>query len=258
MRYIVTLLVCFMLPGSLTNCKTVPKTKAGSSASADNSRNALDWSGTYQGTLPCADCEGIATIVSLKKDRTYSLKRRYVGKETAYRQSTGTFTWDGEGRRITLSGGEPTTYLVGENKLIQLDKAGERITGNLADRYELIKTPPGLTGKYWKLVEVMGEQVQPKVGLGKEAHIVLKEETNRVQGNGGCNNLMGGYELGANNRIRFTQMASTMMACPDMTTEQKFAKALETADGYLLKGDTLILNRARMAPLARFVAVYKR
>ena len=35
-----------------------------------NSMNSLDWAGKYEGTLPCADCEGIKYIVELKKDGT--------------------------------------------------------------------------------------------------------------------------------------------------------------------------------------------
>ena len=33
---------------------------------AHNSRNALDWAGTYEGVLPCADCPGIQTRLSLR------------------------------------------------------------------------------------------------------------------------------------------------------------------------------------------------
>ena len=32
-------------------------------ATGDNSMTALDWAGTYKGTVPCADCEGIETCV---------------------------------------------------------------------------------------------------------------------------------------------------------------------------------------------------
>ena len=43
------------------------------------------------------------------------------------------------------------------------------------------------------------------------------------------------------------------MACPDMTVEQDFLEMLETVDSYAIGSDgTLSLNRARMAPLARF------
>ena len=31
-----------------------------------NAQNSLDWAGTYEATLPCADCPGIKTTVVLK------------------------------------------------------------------------------------------------------------------------------------------------------------------------------------------------
>lgn len=43
-----------------------------------------------------------------------------------------------------------------------------------------------------------------------------------------------------------------MMACPDMQTEQEFSKVLEMEDYYSLNGKIMTLNKARMAPLAKF------
>jgi hypothetical protein len=52
-------------------------------------------------------------------------------------------------------------------------------------------------------------------------------------------------------------MASSMMACLNMEVEEALKKALEMADNYSVSADGkyLSLNRARMAPLARFEAV---
>ncbi len=35
--------------------------------------------GTYEGTLPCADCEGIKTKITFNKDTTYDLEVEYIG-----------------------------------------------------------------------------------------------------------------------------------------------------------------------------------
>jgi heat shock protein HslJ len=48
---------------------------------------------------------------------------------------------------------------------------------------------------------------------------------------------------------------TTMMACENMDVESGLNKALVAADNYTIKGDILSLNKARMAPLARFQAV---
>ena len=102
----------------------------------------------------------------------------------------------------------------------------------------------------------MGKKIsRPALGQ-KEIHMILKKDSARVQGNSGCNTFTGGYELKEPNRISFSQVASTQMACIDMENETQFLKVLSQADSYYLKGDTLQLIRARMAPLAVFQAVY--
>jgi uncharacterized lipoprotein NlpE involved in copper resistance len=107
----------------------------------DNSMNALDWEGTYVGTLPCADCEGIETELNINYDGTYSYKTTYLGKESEAEEVTGTFQWDENGSVITLAGldGAPGKYKVGENRIWHLDMEGKQIEGDLADKYILTK-----------------------------------------------------------------------------------------------------------------------
>ncbi len=222
---------------------------------AHSSRTALDWAGRYHGVLPCADCEGIDTLLTLNADGSYTETTRYLGKEDKGRTSSGSFRWDDKGGTISLSGEEPARYRVGENRLMRLAMDGSPITGALADHYVLGKIMDGITEKYWKLVELRG---QPVPALDREPHLILKAEDGRVSGFGGCNGFVGGYTLDeATSRIRFGQLASTMMACDKgMDVEQRFHEVLQEVDNYSLSGDRMTLNRARMAPLARFEAVY--
>jgi len=115
-----------------------------------------------------------------------------------------------------------------------------------------------ITEKYWKLIEINGKPVMLDESLAREPFIILKNEDHRVNGNGGCNTLFGTYQISAGNRIKFSQMASSMMACLNMEIENELKKALEMADNYSISADGkfLSLNRARMAPLARFEVVY--
>jgi beta-lactamase class A/heat shock protein HslJ len=224
----------------------------------DNSMTSLDWDGTYEGILPCADCEGIKTVIKLNKDQTYSLQLNYLGKDNKTFESIGTFCWDQSGNKIILDNIDTKFYWVGENKITQLDNKGNRVTGKLADTYVLLKVDNQITEKYWKLVELMSKKVQHNEKNKREPHIILKTENNRVHGSGGCNTFNGSYELKEGNRISFSKIASTLMACDNMETEAQFLKVLEMTDNYFISVDTLILNKARMAPLAKFEAVYLR
>ncbi len=108
-----------------------------------SSANALDWEGTYSGTIPCADCTGISTTITLKHDSTFLLLTKYEGRDTSMHTQTGSFAWNSDGNSITLIGikNAPSAYYVGENKLMQADMDGKRISGALADKYVLIKKP---------------------------------------------------------------------------------------------------------------------
>lgn len=219
---------------------------------------SLDLAGIYEGILPCADCEGIHTLLQLNNDLTYSMKTKYLGKGDQIFESSGNFSWDKDGRIITLNNKSLGTkyYWVGENKVTQLDLNGNLITGELAEKYVLRKVDNQITEKYWKLVDLHGMKVKNDDWNKREPYMILKAENNQVHGSGGCNSFNGSYELKEGNRILFSKITSTLMACENMETEQEFYKVLETADNYNLVGDTLILNKAKMAPLARFEAVY--
>ena len=223
---------------------------------AHNARNSLDWAGAYHGVLPCADCPGIETVVVLKNDGAYRTQSRYLERGDRIFSAQGHFTWNEAGDTVTLDDQAPGRYFVGENQLIRLALDGSRITGSLAGHYVLTKLA-GVTEKYWKLVELNG---QPVPALRREPHLILKVEDGRVNGFGGCNGFTGTYELDeATSRIRFGEIASTMMACPSgMEVETAFHEVLRRVDNYSFDGDSLTLNRARMAPLARFEAVYLR
>ncbi len=104
-----------------------------------NSRISIDYFGTYRGVVPCADCEGIETVITLLEGDEFERRTRYLGKndDTWYREA-GPFEWDVTGGIIELATDrDPRYYRVGENVLIQLDINAEPITGDTADLYRL-------------------------------------------------------------------------------------------------------------------------
>jgi copper homeostasis protein (lipoprotein) len=244
---------------SLISCSTQSDiSKDKTLPTGDNTMTSVDWDGMYFGVLPCADCEGIQTTIKLNIDLTYEIKTKYLGKDDKFFESKGHFSWNEEGNKITLTGTDvfPKNYFVGENMIKQLDMGGNQITGGMADKYVLRKALPEITNKYWKLVELIGKKVHHEEINKREPHMILRYDGNKVTGSGGCNTFNGTYELKESNRINFSKLATTLMACENMETEQEFFKVLEMADNYFLSADTLVLHKAKMAPLARFEAVY--
>ncbi|MDR1761793.1 MAG: META domain-containing protein [Bacteroidales bacterium] len=114
---------------------------------------------------------------------------------------------------------------------------------------------PSPIGTRWKLVEINGKPIA-EMTFATEPFIEFDRETKRVSGNSGCNNFSGEFEIDTMvNRIRFSNMVATKKACLDMTVETQLLEILSVVDNYSRNETMLSLNRARMAPLARFEAV---
>ncbi|MFA7448396.1 MAG: copper resistance protein NlpE N-terminal domain-containing protein [Weeksellaceae bacterium] len=114
-----------------------------SMADEHNAQTSLDWKGTYEGVLPCADCEGIKTELELNDDNTYELETEYLGaKEELKETQKGTFIWV-DGNNIQLEGlkdeNASKMYKIEENKVRFLNKDGSLVEGELAEHYVLTK-----------------------------------------------------------------------------------------------------------------------
>lgn len=113
------------------------------------------------------------------------------------------------------------------------------------------KAAQTIENSYWKLTELRGKPSSFQSASGQAPYFILIPEGCKAMGFSGCNRFSGSYETAAGNGLRFNGMASTKMACPQPNPEQEFLEALSITDNYSLNGDTLYLNKARMAPLAR-------
>lgn len=103
----------------------------------------------------------------------------------------------------------------------------------------------------WKLVWLSGAKIETATPQ-QMAYIQL--DGGRVSGSGGCNRLMGGYELNGNN-LKFTQMATTRMAClHGGKTEAQFLDALNQVSTWKIANGGLALLDANQHVLARFTA----
>lgn len=108
----------------------------------------------------------------------------------------------------------------------------------------------------WILVEMMGKPVHTSQE-GKNIYLIVNKGENTITGYSGCNGFGGNYELTAGNRIAFSKMIGTMMACDDIGLETEFLKLMQTVDNYTVTDNRLQLNKAKMAPLLKFEAEKK-
>ena len=108
---------------------------------AQQQTSAPNYCGTYQGVLPCADCEGIQTTLVIRNDRTYDLTSEYLGKEDGEFKTSGVYNMKQSDliELVTPSSGVKTYYKISKNTLLRVDSAGNDYLGDTAAYYKLTK-----------------------------------------------------------------------------------------------------------------------
>jgi len=285
--------ILLILSVLLISCQKQAPKKSTTNDLAHSPKNSLDYVGTYKGVLPCADCHGLETELTINENATFCLKTKYQGKGDKIFMQKGNFTWNKKGTIIILKGvtGSPNQYLVGKNTLTQLDMDGEKITGSSAEEYILAKQPIDTTqiesaannneatvdlnsrmatttviqkvnpavGKYtlaetkWKLVSLNKEKIAQK---GSRIYFLqLSSKEPRFTAYAGCNNIAGNYVMPSSDTLDFSDVIMTRMACPDMTLEDKFGAMLVQVIHYKLNDNTLTFFGEGKKILAKFEAV---
>jgi heat shock protein HslJ len=190
---------------------------------AHNSRNALDWAGTYAGALACADCRGVEAQLRLNRDETYELSIQYLERGKVPSQVRGRFTWQANGNAITLDAqGGGRQVLVGEGRVALFDAGAAAAWPQAAQRQlsrlnplAATELPRALEAHRWSLAWAVDAQGQPIAGLpaatAREIHFNFGG--GRFTIDGGCNRMMGSFQVDAEGTLRFGRMASTMMGC---------------------------------------------
>jgi len=113
------------------------------------------------------------------------------------------------------------------------------------------ETTPPLENTYWALTKV-GDTVVPESHSPRRAHFILNSEAHRVGGSGGCNGILGKYELEGDS-LTFKGVAMTRMACKQgMETEQAFLTALNQVGSWKITGRKLELLDGEGRTVAEF------
>lgn len=98
--------------------------------------------GTYEGTLPAADCPGIKTVLTINADSTYEIKQDYIDRKDGHDEASGVLqVLDGNVLMLVRpSSGEHTFYKVKDSKsVVMTDSLGNEAEGEMAKLYVLTK-----------------------------------------------------------------------------------------------------------------------
>ncbi len=226
------------------NAAWAQKSKPKKKVATHSSRNSLDWAGTYSNGL---------VSLNLFDDNSYYYKNGNL-------LTSGNFSWAANGNSITLLGtGEQFKIHEGNLKNMsngtEFIKDGNNSSAENAGTQKKVKINSKLIGGKWILIELKGKKIEPAAEGRKQPYIAFDQKDGTFSGNGGCNGFGGSMKAMDDFKIEFGGAMQTMMACLGddiMLTESGLHQAIKAADNYTIKDGILSLNKARMAPLARF------
>jgi heat shock protein HslJ len=113
---------------------------------------------------------------------------------------------------------------------------------------------PELAGTYWKLTELYGEPIRDE--NPKRGGFIMFRPDGQMTASAGCNSITGTYTQKPGMGISFgTNMASTLMGCPNQAREDNLKKMLAEVNSYVISGNKLSFSVNKMAPAARYESV---
>lgn len=132
---------------------------------------------------------------------------------------------------------DASAYTYKLKRIIKKEKVGNEAATELA-----------FIAKYkWNLIQINGTMPP-----ASSAYLIFQADGKRMAGSGGCNRIGGGFEL-TKDKISFSKIVSTMMACPDenksklegtllkMLTDGTFRYDIADQTLNLYQGDKLVL-----------------
>jgi len=112
---------------------------------ADTTMSALDLTavaGTYEGTLPAADCPGFKTVITINADSTYQMQQDAIDRKDGHDEASGVFEIK-DGNLLVLvrpSSGDRTYIKVKDaDSIVLTDSVGNEPEGEIAKLYVLTR-----------------------------------------------------------------------------------------------------------------------
>lgn len=89
----------------------------------------------------------------------------------------------------------------------------------------------------WHLMRLMGNDLS----LAADKFIFTFNQDGEFTGTGACNRIFGAYKSNEQRELKFENLASTRMTCPDVKLETEFSTILSRATHYEVDGNLLLI-----------------
>ncbi|MDZ7851394.1 MAG: META domain-containing protein [Halomonas sp.] len=124
---------------------------------------------------------------------------------------------------LLLAAGALLLAACSSRPVLEVDDSAARLEGPVVDQR-------------WNLLLVGTNE---RLEFPERPYFVIDRD-GRVSGSDGCNQMSGRAQLGENNRIAFSELATTRRACPKGDEAQRVTGMLESAYRYLIDHDRLV------------------
>lgn len=112
---------------------------------ADTTMSALDLTavaGTYEGTLPAADCPGFKTVITINADSTYQMQQDAIDRKDGHDEASGILEIKDDNLLVLVrpSSGDRTYIKVKDaDSIVLTDSIGNEPEGEIAKLYVLTR-----------------------------------------------------------------------------------------------------------------------
>lgn len=112
---------------------------------ADTTMSALDLTavaGTYEGTLPAADCPGFKTVITINADSTYQMQQDAIDRKDGHDEASGILEVKDDNLLVLVrpSSGDRTYIKVKDaDSIVLTDSVGNEPEGEIAKLYVLTR-----------------------------------------------------------------------------------------------------------------------
>lgn len=112
---------------------------------ADTTMSALDLTavaGTYEGTLPAADCPGFKTVITINADSTYQMQQDAIDRKDGHDEASGILEIKDDNLLVLVrpSSGDRTYIKVKDaDSIVLTDSVGNEPEGKIAKLYVLTR-----------------------------------------------------------------------------------------------------------------------
>jgi copper homeostasis protein (lipoprotein) len=203
-----------------------------------NSRNSLDWTGIYSGTLFYTDSLTVQIKLQLSDEENYKIEYFFPAKESGIIIDSGKFNWDSTGISFHINDLK-FSFKVIENELEFISGTATSFASYEMKLIQRLKKMGPIFSKKWYLLKIANTDAPTESVTPNKPYFILESFPSSVSGYNGCNRFFGSYKISDMEMI-FSSLGSTRMACVDFHNENEINDLFNNVQYYGFENDKLL------------------